>query len=1043
MKQIHSRKMLDVPMTALSVWTLEDWASAIEALPVAGGLPERLVLVPNQRVAHALRRALIERGAPSALIGTRFLTLLQVACEVVRDAGEQASAPNDREIGPTLARRAFSQVELSRFIREDLLELPGWDAAFATTLRELEGALLSPDVLMRSPDPHVADVGRIYAALQARSELVSAGSILQRAAVLAGAAVRQIPTLAVVTGFESLAEVALLRALPGLTWAHWPVRPQREELTQRSRSLLGSPAPLGRGEHTAQSALQHLQYALFDQLAGVRAPQDDSVRIAIYAGVHEEVEAAVSWVIEQVLEHGVPAHDIAILSASAEPYASLLRARLAALPWPEAREPAIAERGVTLAERPDGARLLIAIRALRQGLSRDALAALLPILRGEGDDFRVRGSSHAWDLLNTLAANGGERTKLAAGCSWDDALQRSLARLDSPAPKSGGLEERERLHRAELRNDLAALAPSIQALTDVLRAVVSGEGLCELWERLASFADAHLKLPPCVPPVSSLLQRACLQFSEHRNLEPTGDDALVWLEDALCDSAVKTGRFGTPAVHLGTLSGVRGLSFRAVRVVGLVEGAVPSAVREDPVLPDAMRASLSPFLLTSRQRAHQQLAAFDDAVRAARLRLALSAPRVSVEGSVRQPATVLLEVVRALSGSNSGLEGKLDDFARAGRARERALRERYPVSRAATLERIARGDVALADSDSNPALSLQALSAIRDRTMPTAQDGLLAGVLPPESVAGLHSARPISATRLSALLSCPHRFLYENLLGFREPVGASQSHSLDALTFGKWLHGIAEHFWQEHGEAFGKRDGSLSGHADALRSLASEHFEELRQTYPFANDSVANAAREALCDQLNKLLTLDWNGAQPRTFVGVERGFGYDSPCTLETAAGPLHLRGKIDKLDREGDTLLVRDIKTAAGKPRGADDEPDLDIDLQLAVYAVVAKHMASTWHTPDDVGVAYIYLRHGESDRSWIGADYARLEVVAREWLATARETLQQGAFVRSPIAQDCRYCAHKPVCAPEMHRAQDVLADPRVPRRLALLKAGESNE
>jgi RecB family exonuclease len=437
-----------------------------------------------------------------------------------------------------------------------------------------------------------------------------------------------------------------------------------------------------------------------------------------------------------------------------------------------------------------------------------------------------------------------------------------------------------------------------------------------------------------------------------------------------------------------------------------------------------------------------QLTWFDDAVRSASERLSLTAPRVSLEGSTRQPAAVLLDVMRALSGSNADLEKKLENAAAAGRIRERAVRERCPISISATLDCIARGDIAAARTETNPALALDALRAIRDRVAPTAQDGLLGGVIPLSSIAGIGPDRPISPSRLSTLVSCPHRFLYEHILGFREPEGPLRTHSLDVMRFGTWLHGIAEEFWKDNGAALGNREGDLSTFQERLRALAAARFEELQQTYPFANDLVAHAEREALCDQLNKLLTLDWNDAQPQTFVAVERAFGYDGQCQIETDAGPLYVRGKIDKLDRDGDTLLVRDIKTGTGKPRRADDLPDPGIDLQVAVYALAAKRMAQEWNTPEQVAVAYMYLRSGESDRSWRGTDYAILERAAKGWLATAKQVLEQGAFARSPIEEDCKYCAHKPVCAPEMHRAEAVLEDPRVPRRLKLLKLPEES-
>jgi hypothetical protein len=879
--------------------------------------------------------------------------------------------------------------------------------------------------------------------------------------------------------------VQLLRALPNLVWAQWAVRPLRTEHTQRTALLLGAEfasalreAQFVRG---SASALQQLQIRMFAEHTHTPAPVDDSVRVSIradvraeaeaavswvteqivelfaehtqtpalvedsvrvsiYAGVHEEVEAAVSWVTEQIVEHGVPAQEIALLSASAEPYGSLLRARLAVLPWQDGCEPAFSECGVPVTERSDGTRLLLAIRALRQGLARDALAPLLPILRTGEQTWGIRGLSRAWQLLNTVAAIGGERAQLEGGCGGGEAWQRALLRLEVAPISSGGLEDRERTQRAELQRDLAALAPAIDALSVVLRAVMADEPLSLVWMRLSEFVQCHVKLPPATPPAVAMLDHAFTLFAGHEAREPRGEDALDWLEVTLRESAVKVGRFGAPAVYLGTFAGVRGLSFRAVRLIGLIEGAVPSAVREDPVLPDAARAALSPFLLTSRQRAHRQIAAFDDAVRAARERLALSAPRVSLEGSIRQPAAVLLDVVRALFGASEDLEQQLEDAARAGRAAERNVRERLPVSASARLDRIARGDLVLARAETNPALGLDALRRIRERKTPTAQDGLLGGVLSLDQVAGLSAERPISASKLHMLLSCPHRYLYENLLYFREEDGPLHTHSLEAMVFGTWLHGIAEEFWREHGVQLGKRRGDLSHHRAQLRALVSERFEDLRQTYPFANEHVAHAEREALCDQLDKLLALDWNDGQPKAFVDVERGFGYDEPCSLETEAGLLHVRGRIDKLDREGKTLLVRDIKTAAGKPRRADDPPDSGIDLQLGVYARVAKQMARAWGTPADVGVAYVYLRSGDPERSWKGEDYERLDDAAQDWLATARETLQQGAFVRTTNPdKDCRFCPHKPVCAPEMHRAAGVLEDARVPRRLALLKLG----
>ena len=1026
------------------VWSVEDWADAVVELPVVELCPDRTVLVPNERVAHTLRRLLVQRGAPHALVGTRFVTLLQLAREIASDVDESA-VPNHRELGPTLVRETFSEVRFARFHREDLLSLPGWDEAFARTLADVEAALLTPAELIADGDPQVADVGRVLEALQHKAELVTSSALLQRAAVLAGARGGRGVTLAVVTGFESPAEVMLLRALPDLRWALWGIRPTRADHLTRTAKLLGedfeSALRLARPSTKPATALRRLQAALFGERSAAPAPKDDSVRIATYAGVHEEVEAAVTWVIEEIIEHGTAAQEIAILSPNAEPYGSLLRARLNALPWPGGCEPAFSQSGVPIGERSDGARLLLVIRALRDGLSREALAPLLPLLRASDETSDIRGLSRAWELLNEVAAVGGERGHQGGGSVWPEAWRSAALRLEQPAQGGGGgLEEREEKRRSALRRELSAHGAAIDALASVSRHVTEREPLAAVWQQLHAFAQSHLKLPPAVPNVLAVIADAMQVINQHAARQPQGDDALAWLEDTISSSRAASGRFGAPCVYLGTLAGVRGLTFRAVRMIGLVEGAVPSAAREDPVLPDSARVALSPFLLTSRQRAHRQLAAFDDAVRAAGERLALSAPRVSVEGSARQSAAVLLDVVQVLCGTSDarGLEQQLDDAARDGRTRERQLRERLAVSAGARLDRIARGDGALARADVGVALDLGQLKAIRERVAPGAQDGLMFGVLSPAAVPGLSAENPISASRLATLLTCPHQYLYENVLGFRAAAGALPSHQLQSMVFGTWLHGIAEEFWREHGQRLGTREGDLEEHRRELRELACERFEALRQTYPFANAGVAGAQQQALCDQLDKLLLLDWHEGVPRPFVDVERGFGFDAPCVLESAAGTLHVRGKIDKLDRDGSTLLVRDLKTGQGRPRKGSDAPDVTIDLQLGIYAQVAKKMAQAWGTPASVGVAYVYLRTGEPDRSWIGADYERLDAAAQEWLATAVETLQQGAFVRTAERDDCKYCPHQPVCAPEIERAEAVLADERVPRRLALLKA-----
>lgn len=50
------------------------------------------------------------------------------------------------------------------------------------------------------------------------------------------------------------------------------------------------------------------------------------------------------------------------------------------------------------------------------------------------------------------------------------------------------------------------------------------------------------------------------------------------------------------------------------------------------------------------------------------------------------------------------------------------------------------------------------------------------------------------------------------------------------------------------------------------------------------------------------------------------------------------------------------------------------------------VARVTATRWKTPDTLGVAYLYLRRGETERRWVEPDYAVLDAQVRGWIAAA---------------------------------------------------------
>ena len=127
------------------VWNLRDWAEAVVQLPVEGELPCRTVLGPGAAIAHVLRRELIRNGQQHALAGTRFVSPRIVAMEVLRGAGFEFQSGEEALRETRLAALFRSNPTLRHFPIDLLRSTPGWEAAFAQSVSDLEGAGLRPE----------------------------------------------------------------------------------------------------------------------------------------------------------------------------------------------------------------------------------------------------------------------------------------------------------------------------------------------------------------------------------------------------------------------------------------------------------------------------------------------------------------------------------------------------------------------------------------------------------------------------------------------------------------------------------------------------------------------------------------------------------------------------------------------------------------------------------------------------------------------------------------------------------------------------------
>jgi hypothetical protein len=526
------------------------------------------------------------------------------------------------------------------------------------------------------------------------------------------------------------------------------------------------------------------------------------------------------------------------------------------------------------------------------------------------------------------------------------------------------------------------------------------------------------------PSIGDLLHEALAGLCEDPSAGALrGHDALDVIEAAILARRVPAGRFGDPAVFIGTPREARGLGLRAVRVLGLAEGRLPASPREDPVLPERTRGS--------DERVLSELHDLDRAVRDARV-LSLSTSRLDLTRSQREPSSVFVEAAAAL-GRPAGAGGG---------AAARALPRAAPLTRGAWLDRAAAAPAA-----GVPAAWLGAgeLDLVRVLALAAAEggpDGALSSGAALD-LPGLTPARPISAHGLALLLECPRRFLLEVGLGLREPAAPPLDQALAADAYGRLVHRAVEAFYRAHGEAFGRRERGIEAWEEEADAIAAAALSAHLEASPLAGAALRDQQRARLRRDLRLFLSHDWCGGRPRRFLAVEEPFGAvpsgaggqgagpgPAGVAIDAGGAPLYVSGIIDRLDVDGDRLLVRDLKTGRCRPRAA-DPIGVEIDLQIALYGIVSRPRARELGLAG-VGAAYAYTGLQACCERAFHDDFDALEGAARRWLAIAADLLRARRFPHTPRDEDCRRCPFQPACAGAA-RGRAQLADPGAPAAL----------
>jgi ATP-dependent helicase/nuclease subunit B len=450
------------------------------------------------------------------------------------------------------------------------------------------------------------------------------------------------------------------------------------------------------------------------------------------------------------------------------------------------------------------------------------------------------------------------------------------------------------------------------------------------------------------------------------------------------------------ALFVASLLSARGLSFRAVALLGLAEGDFPQAEREDTLLREGDRQALREWGLKIAPRLRgDEVTLFYEAVTRAREKLLLTRPYLADDGQPWEPSPYWGQVLR------------LFRLSKTLRLRKSPEAPPAPADVASPVEWIVAGvthpAVAAQLSDEAGPLGrawsvVQAGAAVlRARLgdgLPSPYEGDLSN-LAGRLTADYGPEHVWSSSRLEAYATCPYHFFAGQALAL-EPRTPPQE-GFDAFILGSIYHEILEKVYRR----------APTDPAAVLAEVAAEVFDAAPGVYGFRPTALWEYQRQELTQVLEGTVVALVEASQGFTPYAQEQAFGIEDkpPLVIQDEAGDtLRVRGFIDRVDRAtgGDELRIIDYKS------GSTPIPARDLAqgkrVQLPLYALAARDALGLGQI---AGGYYWHVGSGRPSYFWLekvegGVQGAIDTALAHAW-ATVRN-VRAGAFAPQPPAGGC---------------------------------------
>jgi ATP-dependent helicase/DNAse subunit B len=454
-----------------------------------------------------------------------------------------------------------------------------------------------------------------------------------------------------------------------------------------------------------------------------------------------------------------------------------------------------------------------------------------------------------------------------------------------------------------------------------------------------------------------------------------------------------------PTVLAASVLNARGLSFRAVTLLGLSEGEFPQAEREDTLLCESDRLTLRDRgLLIEPRLQGDEVTFFYEAVTRAREKLLLCRPYLADDGQQWEPSPYWEQVRRLIDAPVEHV--RPEDPLPAGEAaspQELVSAAAFTGGQSPLAAWLEQEDNELSQAWRSTQMGASVLRARLADEPCGSHEGDLTALA--DCLSTRYAPRHTwSASRLEAYATCPMLFWVGSSLELEPRILPEEGY--DVRILGTMYHRILEELYRRVLDPT-DADELLA----LLPALTREVFDAAPHEYGFRPTPLWDYQRQEL-EQILANTVIALVEASPGYIpTALEQIFGLEGQPALviQGDSGELCLRGFIDRIDRGADgRLRVIDYKTGS-TPISARDLAE-GRRVQLALYALAARDALDMG---DVSGGFYWHIGSAKASslklEKYKGGVEAALQVAANHALAYAA-AVRTGHFQPKPPSGGC---------------------------------------